>query len=186
MVKKRSYLKIPKTAKGKMNLIRELIGGKREYPPSEEVWQQILDVLDEKAQPESLAAVQERIRRETNRYKPSLPEPLLARVYHHGVYYYLDPRNNLYEGDSGNVLVGNLVGHIKEEIDPETKKSVIKVFLKGQELMAIPRIDVEESEMYGRMYYKTEDKKVYRGLHPGHNYIYLVGKLNHENKISLI
>lgn len=178
------YIKPPKTYKARMNTLRELLEGNESYPPSEVLWQQMLDIIKEQAKPQELSTIQERILREREQYKPPLPEPLLARVYHQGIYYYLDPRGNLYQGDPGNALVGNLVGRI-EQIEDENGDMVTRVMVKNKDLLDIPTKKVDKCEMYQRTYYKDDQNRMYRGLHPQQPYVYLVGKLNSEKKIEL-
>lgn len=177
------YLKPPKTYKAKMNALRQILEDHHTYPPSEQVWKEILDLAAE--QKPALESIQARMRKETERYKPSLPEPLLARFYHQGVYYYLDARNNLYQHDPGNALVGNLVGCLKLTTN-EDNKPVIKVIVRDQTISEIPQVSVSEKEMYHRTYYLGDRKRVFRGLHPQRNLIYMIGRMNSENKIELV
>lgn len=178
-------VKVPKTYKGKMEALREILSDNQTYPPSSVVWQQILELATERTPEQNIASVQARMRREADRYKPALPEPQLARFYHHGMFYYLDARQNIYKHDDGNALVGNLVGLIKEAVDPVSAQTSWDVIINKEVVMSIPKLNVKEMDLYHRTYYVDDQKSTYRGLHPQLKFIHLIGKLTDENKIIL-
>lgn len=163
-----------------MQALQKLVEGNEDYPPSIILWNQMLELIKEEKQEDNLEIIQAEIEREINRYKPGLPEPLLARVFYDGKYYYLDPRGNLYRSDPGNPMVGNLVGSIHTNDKDETVVTIDK-----RDVLILPQFDFEERQIYSKKYYLDSSRGVYRGLHPGQKLVYRIGKLNQEGKIEL-
>jgi len=157
--------------------IRKLLDGNEEFPPSEDLWNQIVYL----AKQPTKKNLQEHMIAETNTYKPSLPEPDLARFFYQGEYYFLDSHNQIYQTDPGNPLVGNLVGHI--DLDKNTR--TYQVTINKKVIHSIPGHQVKPREIHKRTYYLDADRKVYQGLHPDHPYLYQIGTLNKEGKIEL-
>jgi hypothetical protein len=150
------------------------------YPPSETLWRTVLEMVnpkkDDKSRQDEIDDIRLRMQRETSRYKPSLPEPVLARFQHEGFYYYLDPKGSIYEMDNDNPLVGNLVGEVKHD----------EVHIKGQLIHTIPHIKVYQKSIHETTYYIDDKRQAYRGFHPNLKSVFLVGTLNEYDKIKLL
>jgi len=164
-----------------ISTLRTLIDGATEYPPSEDLWLQIVNLATKNKELGKFLGIQKKMRHEVDQYKPSLPEPTLARIFIKGEYYYLDAKNNIYKSDPGNPLVGNLIGHI--ETSPND--SNMHVMINKEEVCLIKSIEVKEDIKYDKHFYIDSKKEVYRGLHPKLKYVYSIGKLNSEGKIEL-
>lgn len=158
-----------------INGLRKLIQGQEEYPPSQDLWEQMIYMISQPAKKN----VQETMISEMNQYKPSLPEPTLARFFHDGEYFFIDSSFQIYRTDPKNPLVGNLVGCVRKEED------LLIVKIDGKDIHTIIGVKVKEGDFHKRTYYTDSDKHVYRGFHPGNNLIFQVGSLNKEGRIEL-
>ena len=165
-----------------ISLIRKLLEGNESYPPSEDLWHQIVRASKRPTPERQFRTLQDKMRQETNIYKPALPEPSLARFFYQGEYYYLDDHNQIYKTDPGNPLVGNHVGEIKTA-SSEPKK--YEVTISGKVIHTIRGHDVKEQEIHKKSYYIDEERKVYQGIHPKHPYLYQIGQLSQDGKIQL-
>tara|TARA_R100001163_G_C5068510_1_gene209043 strand:+ start:15125 stop:15646 length:522 start_codon:yes stop_codon:yes gene_type:complete len=168
-----------------ISYIRKLLEGNEQYPPSEELWDQIVRSSKKLTPERQFRTIQDKMRRETNvYYKPSLPEPNLARFFYQGEYYFLDDANQIYKTDSGNALVGNHVGFIEQKNKSDINAG-FDVTINGKIIHTIlPRVTKEET-IHNRHYYINSEMQVFEGFHPGHPYCFQIGNLNKEGKIEL-
>jgi hypothetical protein len=166
------------TFKG-ISVIRKLLEGNEAYPPTEDLWGQIVRATKKPSPEKEMWVVQDKIRRETNTYKPALPEPTVARFFYQGEYYFLDDRNQIYKTDPGNALVGNHVGEIYQE------NGDFQVKINGNVIHTIKGRPVKATEIHKKSYYIDDLKQVYQGFHPKHPYLYQIGILNSNGKIEL-
>ena len=158
--------------------LRKLIDGHQDYPPSEALWKQLVNLIEAKNTKENrYQQLKDRLRRETEHCSVSLPEPVIARFHHQGQYYYLDPKGNIYQLDDENPIVGNLVGHVLDGAD---------VIIHNQSVFKIPEISISAKELYQREYYLDANKGVYKAFHPNHPFIYQVGTLTPSGKIKAL
>jgi hypothetical protein len=167
-----------------MNDLRKLLDSNEAYPPSQELWKDILKLAGKrggKSHDEKILELQEQMRREANKYRPGLPEPEVARFMYNDKFYYLDGKAQIYDMDDDNPMVGNLAGEIRQEGDK------IVVIIRGERVKEFnpEGLEMKELEMYGKKYY-TNGRDVYTGLHPKHKYVHKMGVLNASNKIMLL
>jgi len=176
-------------AAGAKNLatLRKLLEGNEDYPPSEDLWRQLIfHIVHKKEDKNNMKSIQSQLKQEIDQpYHPSLPEPTLARFYYQGEYFFLDGKNQIYQSDPSNPLVGILVGNIYSEKDEKTSTFIHKVKLHKKDVCQLNCLDVLDKKIHDRDYYIDSDKTVYRGLHPQTSLIYPIGKLNKEGKIEL-
>lgn len=163
--------------------LRKLIAGNEEYPPSEDLWRQILYHLKKRSDQKKFRQIKQQLQQEVEQYRPALPEPILIRFYHLGEYYFLDGKNQIYQTDPGNPMVGNLVGQINPPDLPNQPN--YQVVINQKVVHTLPEHKVKERKIHNRTYYVNSNDHVFRGLHPQHPYIYSMGKLNQEGKIEL-
>jgi len=161
-----------------MNELRKLVDGHEAYPPSELLWRQLIDLIQKKnTKTNRLLRIKEQMEKEVNRYRPSLPEPVISRFYYNDCYYYLDPKGKIYEMDNDNPMVGNQVGEIRGN----------EVILEKETIKTLEEVEADPQELYEEKYYvSAQSKNVYRGFHPQHPYVYHVGHLSNRGKIDLI
>lgn len=179
-----------RSAKG-LATLRKLLEGNTEYPPTEELWKQLIyHIVVKKEERKDIEKINMQLKHEVEQveqYKPSLPEPILVRFYYQGEYFFIDGKNQIYQMDGSNPLVGILVGNIYNENDEKDEKgnSVYKVRLHKKEICKLTNMNVELKKIHDRDYYVDKDKNVYRGMHPQTSLIYSIGKLNKDGKIEL-
>lgn len=161
--------------------LRKILDGNEAYPPSEDLWLQIVGLAKMSREDGKIKTIQQRMKREVEIYKPNLPEPVLSRLFFKGIYYYLDGKNNLYKPDGGNPLVGNHVGQIRKNIENDC----FEVVIDGEVHHTIENKTATEQVIHEKHYYVDLENKVFRGLHPQLNFIYQIGSLNKHNKIEL-
>lgn len=170
--------------------LRKLLEDQEEYPPSETLWQQIINLAKKKTTTDDFNTIQQKMIGEMRQmqggdneyYKPSLPEPMLSRFFYKGEYYFLDGKDQIYKTDPSNPLVGNLVGQIIKSTDPE---ALFEVIIDGKPIHKIKPIRVKPKELYGRHYYMDGGRNIYRGLHSQRDYIHKIGTFSMEGKIIL-
>lgn len=164
--------------------LRKLVEGNETYPPSEMLWKHVVMLAEKKTEKSTFNNLQEQMKREANKYRPSLPEPKVSRFHHDGKYYYLDANNRIYEIDEENPIVGNLVGEISGD----------KVIINKEEVYKIPKVIVSEKKIEikvegkiidEKMYYVDDERKMYRGFHINHPYVVMIGKLTSCGKIDI-
>ena len=166
-----------------ISTIRKLLEGNEAYPPSEDLWGQIIRATKKPHPEKEMWVIQDKMKRETNTYKPSLPEPTVSRFFYQGEYYFLDDKNQIYKTDPGNALVGNQVGSIY--MDPSNPNE-FHVKIGNNVIHTIRGITVKPTEIHKKSYYIDDLKQVYQGIHPKHPYLYQIGTLNSGGKIELI
>lgn len=162
-----------------ISVIRKLLEGNEAYPPTEDLWGQIVRAAKKPSPEKEMWIVQDKMKREAKTYKPSLPEPTVARFFYQGEYYFLDDHNQIYKTDPGNPLIGNHVGHITRD------DQVFNVTIGGKIIHTIKGHGVKETEIHNKKYYIDDLKQVYQGIHPKHPYLYQIGILNISGKIEL-
>lgn len=156
--------------------IRNLLEGNEEYPPSEDLWMQLLNIVHQPTR----KTIQEQMTSEEKSFRPALPEPEVARFFYQGEYYFLDSHGQIYQTDPANPLVGNLIGAIEK-----TNNSTLQAKINGKVVHVLSEHSVKRKEIHKNTYYLDETRQVYRGLHPKHPFIYSIGSLNNEGKIEL-
>lgn len=148
----------------------------RKYPPSLDLWKQLLDILDNKTDDEDeFNKVQQQLRFSVQRYKPSLPEPTLIKFLYDGKYYFLDPKSQIYKINDKHPLTGDLVGYIKDK----------QVIINDKCVKILDTFDVKNQKLYQKDYY-VDQNRVFEGLHPNLPYIYHIGKLKNGKIVDII